>query len=187
MLKRLALSLSEKGTCSRIVFVHSKLQSVYERVYVTMKLPAANSIRLRPETDALPALVCFLEKFGEANAIGSADAMALALALEELFTNTVSHGKTTGVGETVSVSLSLKTDALTVIYSDRGIQFDTTLGEGTTPSDHACNVAHMPIGGLGLHFIRRTMQEVAYSRKSGRNITTMVRRLGVTRVAHELA
>ena len=81
------------------------------------------------------------------------------------------------------MSVSVNGSELTLVYSDAGVDFDTTRGEGTVAADHAGDVAAMPAGGLGLHFLRRTMQAVRYERAEGRNVTTLTRRLGAGGVA----
>lgn len=136
------------------------------------------TISLPPALTELPALTAAIELFAETESIPMPDAMALTLAAEELFTNTVNHGAATGSS---TLALDREGDAIRFIYTDSGRPFDTAAASADV--DTTLPAADRPIGGLGLHMIARTMESFHYERLGDRNITTLVRRLGSKKLA----
>ena len=128
--------------------------------------------------DSLAPLFDFIAGFVARNRIGEADAYALTLAIEEVFVNVVrySAGSTDGV----AVSLSRETDTVVVKLTDFGAgSFDLTR---VARVDNSLPLAARRPGGLGIHLARSVMDEIKYQHDSGRSITTLVKRLGATRV-----
>ena len=60
------------------------------------------------------------------------------------------------------------------MYSDDGPEFDPTI---LPEVDTSLPLAERPIGGLGIHFIRRTMHTFTYERRVGRNVVRFGRAL----------
>jgi anti-sigma regulatory factor (Ser/Thr protein kinase) len=135
-------------------------------------------IRLRPELGQVPELAAQVEAWGEEVELGPGDVMALTLATEELFANTIHHGGCDPGEASVAVELSVAGDAITVGYSDAGREFDTAHPDATPVVDPDAPVQDRAAGGLGLHFIRKTMESFNWERREGRNVTTLVRRRG---------
>ena len=98
-------------------------------------------------------------------------AFALKLVAEELFVNVCHHGHPGGPAVEVGVSLAVDAAArrayLTV--ADSGVAFDPLSHEAVMPR------ADGPVGGLGIHLVRRTMDRVAYERMGERNVLRMVK------------
>lgn len=131
------------------------------------------TIRLQPALDELVRLVDAIESFAAEHGLRPADVHALTLAAEELFANTVNHSHPPA--NYVEFGLGLEDGAVTAVYADDGAPFDPTAQaapDTTLPADLR------PIGGLGIHFIRRTMQSFDYERVDGRNVVRFIRRLG---------
>ena len=96
----------------------------------------------------------------------------LNLALEELFVNAVRHGGCAGRPDAVRIRVELLQDGIRAEFSDRGPEFDPN---SVPEPDLEGPLAGRPIGGLGLHLVRRTMREVQYRRADGWNRITMWR------------
>jgi serine/threonine-protein kinase RsbW len=56
---------------------------------------------------------------------------------------------------------------------DDGIAFDPLK---VPPPDLTADLGSRPIGGLGVHFVKTLMDEVAYRRDGNRNVLTMRKR-----------
>ena len=138
---------------------------------------AENSITLQPQMEELLRLMEWIEAFAEANDCGPADTMALTLAAEELFTNTMRHGESDRE-HPPRMSLRREGDLITMVYADSGVAFDTAAGAEAGPVNAGAEVHEMAVGGLGLHFLAKTMASVRYERVNGRNVTTLERPLG---------
>ncbi len=59
--------------------------------------------------------------------------------------------------------------------SDDGVAFDPLK---VPPPDLTADLESRPIGGLGVHFVKTLMDEVAYRREGDRNVLTMRKRFG---------
>ena len=132
-------------------------------------------LRLRPEIEELATLTEFIEGFAEERNLPVADALAITLAAEELFANTINHGLSATV---VEFSLTANESVITATYADDAGMFDPT---AFPEADTSLPLELRQIGGLGIHFIRRTMQNFDYQRVDDRNVTTFGR--AITRKA----
>lgn len=130
-------------------------------------------LRLRPELDELGMLTGHIEAFAEQHGWAMADAMAFTLAAEELFANTLRHGLP--AAQAIELSLSDEDGVGTAVYVDDGHEFDPT---EMPEVDLNVPVEQRRIGGLGIHFIRRTMPIFQYRREGNRNVITFGRTLG---------
>ena len=129
-------------------------------------------LRLLPEIGELASLTGFIEDFGMRHDWAAADTHAFWLAAEELFANTLRHCQP--AARSVEFSLAVDEVMATATYSDDGPAFDPT---AQPEVDTSLPLAERPIGGLGIHFIRRTMQTFTYERRDGRNVVRFGRPL----------
>lgn len=141
----------------------------------------STTITLPPVLSELPALSAAIEAFCEEQNVPMPDNMALALAAEELFTNTVNHGGCSSPACSTSLTLTREPETILFVYSDCGKAFDTATA--STGVNTTLSAAERPIGGLGLHMIAKTMESFRYERNGDRNVTTLVRRLGAKKLA----
>ncbi len=148
-----------------------------------MQPPANSPVRLIPELTELPRLVAYIEAFVDSNGILPTDSHAITLAAEELFANTIYHGRAAAGVASIEFNLALSGEIVTATYSDEGIPFDPTTPRVPAASIRSLPAEQRPLGGLGIHFIRSTMQDFEYARRDGRNVVTITRRLGTQRLA----
>ena len=127
-------------------------------------------IRLAAELAGLPALTAYVEEFAERCGMNAADAAAITLAAEELFANTINHGDPKATG--VEFELGYADGMMTARYRDDAGAFDPT--QHPAP-DTTLPLEQRPIGGLGIHCIRRTMPDFRYERVDGWNVITFGR------------
>jgi anti-sigma regulatory factor (Ser/Thr protein kinase) len=118
----------------------------------------------------------FVEAFGEECGLATSDVFKVNLVLDELMTNVISYGYQDAAAHEIRLRLSLADGRLTAVLTDDGNPFDPiTSGPKEVASG---SVEARPIGGLGLHFMRKMMDEVRYERVGGRNQLTLVRYVG---------
>ncbi|MDR1267830.1 MAG: ATP-binding protein [Holosporales bacterium] len=91
----------------------------------------------------------------------------LLLILDELVTNVIVHGFSTGVGGRIQVRFELREDNILVEVADDAPAFDPL--QKSTP-DVSASLEERSIGGLGIHLIRQFSQYMTYCRKDDRNI-----------------
>ena len=111
--------------------------------------------------------------FADAHALPDAVRRSVSVVLDELLTNTLSHGLADHGGEVI-VDVELHAGRLVVTISDDGRPFDPL---ARTAPDTTLSVDDRPIGGLGIHLVRQMVDDLAYLRRSGRNIVTLTKRL----------
>lgn len=111
--------------------------------------------------------------FANAHGVSAAVRRGMSVALDELLTNTVSYGLPDDGGE-VTVDVELHPDRLTVTVSDNGTPFDPL---GRSAPDTTLPVKERPIGGLGIHLVRRLVEDVSYQRRFDRNVVVLTKRL----------
>ena len=114
--------------------------------------------------------------FAEAHALPAPVRRSIQVALDELVYNPIVYGflkDGNGQGEG-RVEVALEGDRVRVVITDDGPPFDPLAY--ATP-DTALPVEAREIGGLGIHLVRKMMDDVGYERRDGRNIVTLVKRL----------
>lgn len=115
-----------------------------------------------------------LESFCRANSVPDTVRHAADLALEEHLTNVFSYAFAPGTPPSMVVKLSIRNGRFSAEVTDPGIPFDS---RQVPPVDTSVPLELKPVGGLGLHLIRESMDELFYERKDGKNIFTMEKRL----------
>ncbi len=113
-------------------------------------------------------------QFAEAQALPAQVRRRTHVALDEFLHNTIVHGFTGRAGGEVTVEVELGGDRVTVTLTDDGTPFDPL---ARAAPDTALSVAERQIGGLGIHLVRRMMDEVSYHRRSERNVVVLVKLL----------
>ena len=129
------------------------------------------NVHLMARLSELRDLAAMVETFGEAYDLPNRTNFIINLALEELITNTLVHGKfEAGVEPEISISLGIKDERVIVILESNGGQFDPT--EDTEP-DLTSELGDRPIGGLGLHLVKSQADDFSYKWVDGINRITL--------------
>lgn len=121
-----------------------------------------------------PRLDDALLNFARTHQLPPSAVQAIDLALEEHLANVFNYGFEPGGQPQVVVLIEQNPNGLTVEISDNGKPFNPL--EQPEP-DVSLPLEERPIGGLGIHLIRKFVDQLAYRRDAGRNILTMHKRL----------
>ena len=114
------------------------------------------------------------EAFGEERGIPLNPVRQIMMCLDELLNNTISYGFQDGEDHQIEVRVELAGKRLLVTLVDDGIPFNPF--QMSTP-DISLGVEEREIGGLGVHLVRSTMDEVSYKRNVDQNVVTLIRYL----------
>jgi serine/threonine-protein kinase RsbW len=127
----------------------------------------AHARRFPARMDAFPDIAAFVEAVCRDAGVGTADVLRVRLVLEELFTNTVSHGHGGDSDEPVDVAVdvTLTPRRIALTYEDGAPAFDPR----TPPPPPGGTAEERPVGHLGLVLVRAMARDVAYDRVEGRN------------------
>jgi hypothetical protein len=130
------------------------------------------------ELAALPTLLEFVHQQGQRAALLSSDGARLAVVVEELFINTVSHGfppvlpGMTNRKPLVRLAIGVLQPAVALLdYRDRGVAFNP-LADGPEAPDSAGEIEKYlsgRLGGVGLWLLRQYAKDTTYARLGGVN------------------
>jgi serine/threonine-protein kinase RsbW len=132
------------------------------------------SFELKSSLSELDNLCLNLETLGEKIGLSKKLVFEINLALDELFTNIISYGFSDEDEHTIKVTITPQNDEICLCIEDDGIPFNPI--EFDTP-DVACSVENCKVGGLGIHIIRKLMDDICYQRCGDKNILTLKKNL----------
>ena len=118
----------------------------------------------RGDLGAVHDLVSALER---AHHLPSAVVFDINVVLDELLSNTIQYGYAAGAKQAIQVTLSATPTAVEIRIEDDARPFDPLAAPAP---DLTLSLADRPIGGLGIHFVRKLMDVVEYRRDNNRNI-----------------
>ena len=132
------------------------------------------SFELKSSLSELDSLCENLEDFGQKIGLSKKLIFEINLALDELFTNIISYGFKDEEEHTIKVTITPQNEELCLCIEDDGIPFNPIDFETT---DVACSVENCQIGGLGIHIMRKLMDEICYQRCEDKNVLTLKKKL----------
>jgi anti-sigma regulatory factor (Ser/Thr protein kinase) len=128
------------------------------------------SFELKNDLSELEALRQHLKKFGQATGLSEACITDVNICLDELLTNIVSYGFEDDLEHIIRFAMNLDNQVLTLSIEDDGIPFNPL--EKKDPEVPA-DLIDVRIGGLGIHIVRKLMDDIRYDREQGKNKLTM--------------
>ncbi len=128
------------------------------------------TFELKNGLSELEPLCQHLKKFGQVSGLSEACITDINICLDELFTNIVSYGFVDDLEHIIRFTIILDNNVLTLIIEDEGIPFNPL--EKKDPEIPA-DLIDVRIGGLGIHIVRKLMDDISYQRQRGKNEFTM--------------
>jgi serine/threonine-protein kinase RsbW len=131
------------------------------------------SLTVDARLESLAAIRRFVEDACRAAGAASSACFDLKLAVDEACTNVIEHGYA-GAAGAITVFFESEGDAVRVSIRDRGRSFEPSR---VRSADVTSGWEDRPVGGLGWHLIRQSVDEINYERDpSGENRLTLVKR-----------
>ena len=133
-------------------------------------------IEVDADDSKLDTVMEFLEQNLETVDCSPKAQMQICVAAEEIFVNIAhyAYGSETGKA-TVRVELSGDPVTVTITFMDNGVPFDPLAKEDP---DVTLAADERKIGGLGIFMTKKTMDDVTYEYKDGKNILQMKKLIG---------
>lgn len=131
-------------------------------------------VELKNNLNEISRLASELEHFSDQEKLPIKTNLELNLILEELVTNIISYAYTDQSPHLIRINLQRKNDQLTVTIEDDGTAFNPL--EATVPKKSE-NLDELKPGGLGIHLVREFTDQVFYSRREGRNILILIKKV----------
>lgn len=135
-------------------------------------MSAVSEFRLRNQLAELRRVGERVLEFAQANQLPQNMAQAIDLSLVEWITNIISYAYPDSLEHWIDVRLALTSGEVRLEVADDGRVFNPL---NHPPVDTSAPLETRPIGGLGIHMMRRLMDRVEYRREGGRNVVTMVK------------
>jgi anti-sigma regulatory factor (Ser/Thr protein kinase) len=124
------------------------------------------SFELKSDLSELKILNQQLNKFGQISGLSEACITDVNICLDELFTNIASYGFVDDLEHIIRFTLHLDNNVLMLSIQDDGIPFNPL--EKKDPEIPA-ELIDVKIGGLGIHIVRKLMDDIRYERKQDKN------------------
>jgi len=133
-----------------------------------------NHLTLPNDIETIPRLNEFIDGFCEEQGISMEISMSLNLAIEEAVVNVMNYGYPEGTVGYIDVEVDADKESITFVITDTGKPFDPTKKEDV---DITLPAEKRGIGGLGIHLIRRIMDNIDYQYIDKKNILTLKKKL----------
>ena len=140
----------------------------------TSPMRSERHLILHNDIQQIPQLADFVETIAGEKNLDQSMAMSINLALEEAVTNVIEYAYPEGADGLVDIEAILREKTLDFIITDSGKPFDPTARPDV---DTSASLNDRPIGGLGIHLVKRIMDSVSYRREDGKNILTMIKNI----------
>ena len=134
------------------------------------------SFELKNELSELGQLCENCEEVGRDINLSDKTIFEMNLALDELFTNIISYGFSDQQEHTIKINITIEGDQLQMRIEDDGVPFNPLASK--TP-DFQCGIEECKIGGLGIHLIKKLMDDVHYQRVSDKNVLVLRRKFKI--------
>lgn len=132
------------------------------------------SIKLKNRISELERLDQKLQAFGASIGLSKKCVFQINLAVDELFTNIVKYGFADNNLHYVAVTLSHRDGKISIRVEDNGVPFDPAAKQTSELKDP---LEHCKIGGLGLHLVKKIMDDIIYERRGGKNVITLIKHI----------
>lgn len=115
-----------------------------------------------------------LETFCGENEVSSEVVFQFNLSIDELFTNIVTYGYNKDSSKNIYVEYSCNDAEMRVLMRDSGPEFNP-FTDAPEPELNG-SLEDRNIGGLGIFFVKKNMDEFKYIRRNGMNEVTIIKR-----------
>jgi phosphoserine phosphatase RsbU/P len=139
------------------------------------KTPERVEIKLHSELSEIHRLRRTLTEFGRQHGLLDTVLHDLTLALEEVVTNIISHGYDDSREHEIRVALGIESGEIAVEVEDDGKAFNPL---AAPEADVTNSLEDRPLGGLGIHLVRKLTDGLEYQRSEGKNLLIMRKLLG---------
>ena len=128
-------------------------------------------IKVKADTAELDNVLSFADAILEELGCSVKAQMQIDIAIEEIFVNIAHYAYPESEGEAVIyVEPGENGSSVTITFEDEGIQYDPLKNEDP---DITLSADDRPIGGLGIFMVKKSMDEVSYEYKDGKNRLTI--------------
>ena len=130
--------------------------------------PLTSHLSMSASMDDIGALEPFIAQATQQAGLDGREAKRLRLAVEEAVANVINHGQATAI----TLQASVEDKQLVLTIDDDGQPFDPT---AESPTDFSVPADQRPPGGLGIMYLHKMTDGLAYQRVDGHNILKILK------------
>lgn len=131
------------------------------------------ALKVETRTEELERVAAAVETLAEQENWPPGFTFRVNLVLEEFGINIMNHGHAGGL-HAFDITLTSEPDSLLIEFTDDGKPFNP-LEDAPLPDTEAA-LEDRPIGGLGIHLVRKMTDRMHYRREDSKNHSTMIMR-----------
>ena len=131
-------------------------------------------LRIEASLDNLDEVMQFVDQELEGADCPIRSMMQIDLAVEEIFVNIASYAYAPGKGEAViRVNIAGNPKIAEICFIDSGVPYDPLAKEDP---DVTLSAAEREIGGLGIFITKKSVDDISYEYRDGKNILSIKKR-----------
>ncbi|MCX6235727.1 MAG: ATP-binding protein [Bacteroidetes bacterium] len=127
------------------------------------------------ELSELSRITSELEILGEVWDWSAKIIFNINLVIEELITNIIFYAYRDKDKHKITIGFNLDNNILRIRIEDDGVEFNPLLSN--KPDDLNKSIEERKIGGLGIHFVRKLVDNVEYQRYEKKNVLTLIKKI----------
>jgi len=176
-MQRIIFSLLIKFTIFKwflsLLNIYFRLSEITAAIAVNIP-PGKLKFTLKNKISELNKLAEELQNFSSENNLSNEVLFDINLALDELVTNIISYGFDDDDEHLIFITISKNGSSIEILLEDEGKEFNPL--EQETP-DLDKPIEDREIGGLGIYFVKKKMNEISYNRNGIKNILKLVKNI----------
>lgn len=133
------------------------------------------------KTECLDEVLAFVEKQLEEYECPMKIRIQISVAVEEIFVNIAHYAYEKGEGDaSIQVEAAGEPLQVTITFSDGGIPYNPL---SRAEPDITLSAEERGIGGLGIYLVKKSMDDVVYEYRDGKNVLTIKKVLAIPTAA----
>ena len=134
-----------------------------------------NRLIVPAKLDELEKVIDFVNTFLEKEECSMRIQAQIDVAVEEIFVNIANYAYNPEIGKAeIEVEISDEPITVSITFKDSGVPYNPL--EKADP-DITLSAEERDIGGLGIFMVKKSMDDIEYSYKDGRNVLTIKKKL----------
>ena len=135
----------------------------------------SNKLDIEADVNNLDTVLAFVDEQLEKYGCSPKIQMQIDVAVEEIFVNIANYAYNPEIGLAgISVETQEEPLAVTITFTDNGVPYDPLK---KPDPDVTLSAEERQIGGLGIYMVKKSMDDISYEYKDGRNILTIKKNL----------
>ena len=134
----------------------------------------SQTLTINADLAELARVMQMIDDFCASMAVSASDVSVLHLALEEIVTNVITHGYHNDASRSFNVRMeAIAADRIRAVVTDDAPAYNPL---ARPEVDTALPLEARPVGGLGVHLVKKLMDVCTYEQRDGQNVFSIERK-----------